>query len=83
MQPLFRMTIMNSSNLTMSIDVTNGIYILTNLKEIASMAGITKRVFNKVGRHINAQLWVRYGAERPIISKMLGHQKEETTRLYF
>jgi integrase len=54
-----------------------------NLKEIAAMAGITKRVFNKVGRHTNAQLWVRYGAERPIISKMLGHQKEETTRHYF
>ncbi len=54
-----------------------------NLKEIAAIAGITKRVFNKVGRHTNAQLWVRYGAERPIISKMLGHQKEETTRLYF
>ncbi len=54
-----------------------------NLKEIAAMAKITKTVFNKVGRHTNAQLWVRYGAERPIISKMLGHQKEETTRLYF
>ena len=54
-----------------------------HLKEIANMAGITKRIFNKVGRHTNAQLWVRYGAERPIISKMLGHQKEETTRLYF
>ena len=54
-----------------------------NLKEIAMLAGITKRVFNKVGRHTNAQLWVRYGAERPIISKMLGHQKEETTKNYF
>jgi site-specific recombinase XerD len=47
------------------------------------MAGITKTIYNKVGRHTNAQLWVRYGAERPIISKMLGHQKEETTRNYF
>jgi site-specific recombinase XerD len=54
-----------------------------NLKEIAAMAGITKTVYNKVGKHMNAQLWVRYGAERPIISKMLGHQKEETTRHYF
>ena len=54
-----------------------------NLKEIAAMAGITKTIYNKVGRHTNAQLWVRYGAERPIISKMLGHQKEETTRHYF
>ena len=47
------------------------------------MSGISKRIFNKVARHTNAQLWVRYGAERPIISKMLGHQKEETTRNYF
>ena len=54
-----------------------------NLKQIAALAGITKTVYNKVGRHTNAQLWVRYGAERPIISKMLGHQKEETTRHYF
>lgn len=54
-----------------------------NLKEIAILAGIKKRIFNKVGRHTNAQLWVRYGAERPIISKMLGHTKEETTRHYF
>ena len=54
-----------------------------NLKEIAAMAGIGKTIYNKVGRHTNAQLWVRFGAERPIISKMLGHQKEETTRHYF
>lgn len=54
-----------------------------NLKQIAALAGITKTVYNKVGRHTNAQLWVRYGAARPIISKMLGHQKEETTSHYF
>jgi len=54
-----------------------------NLKEIAILATISKSVCNKVGRHTNAQLWVRYGAERPIISKMMGHQKEETTRNYF
>jgi site-specific recombinase XerD len=54
-----------------------------NLKEIAKIAGIEKQVSNKVARHTNAQLWVRYGAERPIISKMMGHTKEETTKSYF
>jgi site-specific recombinase XerD len=54
-----------------------------NLKEIARIAGIEKQVSNKVARHTNAQLWVRYGAERPIISKMMGHTKEETTKSYF
>lgn len=54
-----------------------------NLKEIATIAGIAKSISNKVARHTNAQLWVRYGAERPIISKMMGHTNEETTRSYF
>lgn len=54
-----------------------------NLKEIAKIAKIKKNVSNKVARHTNAQLWVRYGAERPILSKMLGHTKEETTKSYF
>jgi site-specific recombinase XerD len=54
-----------------------------NIKEIGVLAGITKPISNKVARHTNAQLWVRYGAERPVISKMMGHTKEETTRHYF
>lgn len=54
-----------------------------NLKEIAQIAGLKKNVSNKVARHTNAQLWVRYGAERPILSKMMGHTKEETTKNYF
>jgi site-specific recombinase XerD len=54
-----------------------------NLKAIANIAGITKSISNKVARHTNAQLWVRYGAERPILSKMMGHTKEETTKSYF
>lgn len=54
-----------------------------NLKEIAKIAKIEKNVCNKVARHTNAQLWVRYGAERPILSKMMGHTKEETTKNYF
>ncbi len=54
-----------------------------NLKEIARISGIKKSISNKVARHTNAQLWVRYGAERPILSKMMGHTKEETTKSYF
>jgi site-specific recombinase XerD len=54
-----------------------------NLKQIAKLAGIKKSVSNKVARHTNAQLWIRYGAKRPVVSKMLGHTKEETTNTYF
>jgi site-specific recombinase XerD len=54
-----------------------------HLKEIAKEAGVRKQVSNKVARHTNAQLWVRLVAEKPIISKMLGHSKEQTTNVYF
>ncbi|MBE7171048.1 MAG: tyrosine-type recombinase/integrase [Williamsia sp.] len=54
-----------------------------NLKEIGKMAGIQKPVYNKVGRHTNAQLYVRYGAKTSVVSKMLGHTKEDTTRHYY
>lgn len=54
-----------------------------NLKKVAARAGITKPLSNKVARHTNAQLWIRFGAERPVISKMMGHAKEETTRHYY
>lgn len=54
-----------------------------NLKEIAKMAGIHKNITNKVARHTNAQLWIRYGAESAVLSKMLGHTKQETTRNYY
>ncbi len=54
-----------------------------NLKTIAGMASIHKNVCNKVGRHTNAQLWVRYGAEGSILSKMMGHMNGDTTRNYY
>lgn len=54
-----------------------------HLKEIAQMAEIKKTVSNKVARHTNAQLWVRYGAETAVLSKMMGHTKEETTKNYY
>jgi len=54
-----------------------------NLKEIARLADITKGVSNKVARHTNAQLWIRYGAEGAVLSKMMGHTKQETTKNYY
>lgn len=54
-----------------------------HLKDIAKLAKINKSVSNKVARRTNAQLWVRYGAERPVLSKMMGHTKEETTKNYY
>ena len=54
-----------------------------NLKEIARLAAIDKSISNKVARHTNAQLWVRYGAKGAILSKMMGHSKEETTKHYY
>jgi len=54
-----------------------------NLKIIADKAGITKNLSNKTGRHTNAQMWIRFGAERPVLSKMMGHEKEQTTQNYY
>jgi len=53
------------------------------LKQIALKTGITKLVSNKVARHTNAQLWIRLGTNRPVVSRMLGHSKEETTKHYY
>jgi site-specific recombinase XerD len=54
-----------------------------HLKDVAKLAGIGKGVSNKVARHTNAQLWIRYGAERPVLSKMMGHTQEATTKNYY
>lgn len=53
------------------------------LKQIARKMLIQKEVSNKVARHTNAQLWIRLGTNRPVVSKMLGHSKEETTKTYY
>ncbi|MES2796573.1 MAG: site-specific integrase [Bacteroidota bacterium] len=53
------------------------------LKKIAKMAGVNKEISNKVARHTNAQIWVRNGALRPILSKMLGHSNETTSNNYY
>ncbi|MEO9146423.1 MAG: site-specific integrase [Ginsengibacter sp.] len=54
-----------------------------NLKLIAKKAGIIRPLSNKIGRHTNAQMWIRFGADRPILSKMMGHEKEQTTQNYY
>jgi site-specific recombinase XerD len=54
-----------------------------NLKKIADKAGIKKNISGKVARHTNVQLWIRFGANRSVVSKMVGHTKEETTKHYF
>ncbi|HSZ85753.1 MAG TPA: site-specific integrase [Puia sp.] len=54
-----------------------------NLKLLAKKAAIFRALSNKTARHTNAQMWIRFGAERPILSKMMGHEKEQTTQTYY
>jgi integrase len=54
-----------------------------NLKLIAKEQTLHVPLSNKTGRDINAQMWIRFGAERPILSKMMGHEKEQTTHNYY
>lgn len=54
-----------------------------NLKLLATKAGIFRTMSNKTARHTNAQLWVHFGAERPVPSKMLRHEAEHTTENYY
>lgn len=54
-----------------------------NLKKLAPLAKIAKQISNKIARHSNAQLWIRLGAKKPIVQKMLGHADDKTTNAYF
>lgn len=54
-----------------------------NLKILAKKVGILRSVSNKIARHTNAQMWIRFGAKRPVLSKMMGHEKEQTTENYY
>ena len=54
-----------------------------NLKRIAKILGWKRNIYNKLGRNTNSQLYIRYGAKRPILSKMLGHEREETANAYY
>ena len=53
------------------------------LKQVAKKMGIHKEVSNRTARHSNAQLWIRLGTNRPVVSRILGHSKEETTKNYY
>ena len=55
-----------------------------NLKRIAKdHLKWNRNIFNKLARNTNSQLYIRFGAKRPILSKMLGHEKEETSNAYY
>lgn len=54
-----------------------------NLKLLTKRANIVRKLSNKTGRHTNAQMWIRFGADRPVLSKMMGHEKEQTTENYY
>ena len=54
-----------------------------NLKAIAKLLGWEKNMYNKLGRNTNSQLYIRFGADRPIVSRMMGHEKEATTSAYY
>lgn len=54
-----------------------------NLKLLAKRINLHRSLSNKTGRHTNAQMWIRFGAKRPVLSKMMGHEKEETTESYY
>ena len=47
-----------------------------NLKELVRMAGINKIVYNKVGRHTNTQLYVRFGAKTSIVCRGIQRKKQ-------
>lgn len=53
------------------------------LKAVCEMAGIKKKLTNKVGRHTFADLCISRGIPRQFVSRMLGHTNENTTQVYY
>ena len=53
------------------------------VKAIATRAGIHKNVTNKVGRHTFADMMISKGIPEAFLSRMLGHTKTETTKVYY
>jgi integrase len=54
----------------------------SNLKTIATVTGITKRLTTHVGRHTFATWMLRNGVSIERVSKMLGHRKITQTQRY-
>ena len=52
------------------------------LKEIASLAGVNKRVTFHASRHTNATLLLYRGVSITTIQKLLGHKRLQTTQIY-
>jgi site-specific recombinase XerD len=43
----------------------------------------TRPIKNKLARFTNTQLYIRYGTMKPVVSKIRGHQRAETTDVYY
>lgn len=52
------------------------------LKEIARIAGITKRLTTHVGRHTFGYLYLLMGGKVEELQEIMGHSKLETTQIY-
>lgn len=53
------------------------------VKEVATAAGITKRVYPHLMRHTVAQRLADDGMPEPLLQQFLGHQRPETTQRYY
>lgn len=53
------------------------------VREVASEAGITKRVYPHLLRHTVAQHLADRGMPEELLQKFLGHEKPETTQVYY
>jgi site-specific recombinase XerD len=54
-----------------------------NLKKICTLLKWNTAVFNKMGRTTYSQLLIRYGAQRAMVPKMMGHEDEKSAAEYF
>jgi site-specific recombinase XerD len=55
----------------------------SKLKELATLAGINKKLMNKTARHSSIQFWEAQGLETQHMAKMAGHTQESTTKEYY
>jgi integrase/recombinase XerD len=53
------------------------------VKEVATDAGITKRVYPHLMRHTVAQRLADDGIPEPLLQQFLGHERPETTQRYY
>lgn len=53
------------------------------VKEVASEAGITKRVYPHLLRHTTAQRLADRGMPENLLQRFLGHESPETTQVYY